>query len=197
MLRSSTFQRDGTFSDILANPDHHLHPSTLPEEKEEFDEDEHARFVDSYAASLPKQGRTTRFPAFEVLSRALILRESLNTAIQVLQGGTPDTETNGHKLVAAHERWLRYMWNNGNSTKADVVNRLAACTWTFFPTITGAKSQTELLRFLGIRDRQQFNTHVRDCANHFSYINPLMRGEKSRANMRIATARRLEKTENK
>ena len=150
MPPANSFQRDGTFSDVIDNPDHRLHPRTLPEEREEFDEQELARCTHQLMAVLPKPGSTMRFPAFEVLSRARLLREELGRAIQVMQGGTPDTETNGHKLVSAYERGLRFMWNNGNSTPMDVVTRLAAYTWTFFPNITGAKSQTELLRFLAV-----------------------------------------------
>lgn len=117
-------QRDGTFSDVLANPDHPQHPRT---EFEYPDED--------------------------------LAKEDLG------------------KLVRAHERMVRFVWGNGKLPPYPVLVNLAAYTWLFFPSMTGAKSQTELLRFLGMKDKQQFNRALSECRKVFQYFNPLMRDE--------------------
>lgn len=189
-------QRDGSHSDVIIDDRHHQCPRTEFEHGREFDEEALQRRATQLVCTLNGRSQNkARFPAAEVLERCQALKEELDLAIVFLSGARAmdgAEESNGQKLMGAFERGLRFMWMDGDARPKDLVLRLAAYTWTFFPNITGASSQTALLRFLGVKDKQQFHRHVSECREAFKYFNPLMRGEQAVENMRASMRARQE-----
>jgi hypothetical protein len=184
-------QCDGTFSDVLDNDGHHLHPSVPAQMPAEFDE-EKLRVAAAELASFlyAREKNKARFPSQELLKYLQALKSISDGAILFLSGGQPDSESNSFKLLAAFERALNWIWGEGAATQYQVLVRLAAYTWNFMPNVTTAESQMELLKFLGLKDKQQFNKYVTECAQKFGYRNRLMRNEKAIATFKKAAAKR-------
>lgn len=185
-------QRDGTFSDVLSNDQHPQHPKTCFPEVDEFDEEALRRAAERVVSALAGQAQPgVKFPAEVLTTRLQELKRELDGALAKLGAHEESPESWATKKLAAIERMLRWVWGDGSKKPYEVFCRLLGCTWVLFPNITGASSQTQLLRFAGIKDKQQLNRFVTDAREFFGgYYNPLMRGEAAVENMARAARER-------
>lgn len=181
-------QRDGTFSDALVDDQHPLHPRVGFDHGDEFDEEALHRAAQELVCVLAgRELNSARFPLSEVVSKAQKMKSEVDRALVKLGAAS---EADPARLVRAYERALRWIWGDGKLEPYPVLLQLAAFTWTFFPTITRASSQVELLRYLGLRDKQQFNRFVAACRDEFGYMNPLMRDGEAVEHFRAAARER-------
>lgn len=188
-------QRDGSFSDVLMDDQHPLHPKTAFPERDEFDEEALRRAAErvvSMLAARPAPGM--KFPAEVVVARLQELKLEVDGALAKLGALEDSPASQSLKLLAAIERLLRWIWADGKKAPFDVFCRLLGITWLTFPNVTGASSQVELLRFLKMKDKQQFNRYVTDAREHLGgYYNGLMRGAQAVENMHQAATERAAK----
>ena len=177
--------------DTLGDTDN-WHPHVEAKGPAEFNEEALRRLVTELGCVLHARERNAaRHPEGALQAKVAALKPELDRALVFLSGGEPEQVSQGGRLLEAFERTLRFIWSDGDARPQEVLEQLAALTWTLFPHLTGAKSQTALLRFLGVKHKQQFNQKVMKCRAEFDYSNVLMRGDQARRNMKLAMSRKV------
>jgi hypothetical protein len=192
---------DGKFADVLENTKHRLHPRAEFEAPADFEDEEllvqrcqELNCVLAGASALAREERRARFPLSEVVARLRAMREVSDRALQFWDG-EEETEREGQdvfRLLKAIERAMRWIMNDGEASGYDVAVRCVVYNWLFFPHLTGARSQVELLRGLGMKDKQQFNRLLIECSESFGYRNPTMREQEAVESFREAAKRRTD-----
>jgi hypothetical protein len=187
---------DGKFADVLAKSDHALHPRTPFEFPEDFDDEELLvqRCQELNSVLAARQTSPARFPVSEVVSRLRALREVSDRALAFWdeEEQRESARLDAFRLLRAYQKQARWVLKDGEASAYDVAVRFVVFVWLFFPDITRARNQVELLRHVGLKDKQQFNRLLIECSEQFQYRNPSMRDAEAVESFKKAAGRRMD-----